>query len=949
MPATDLTRRRHDLPILLAGLLTILIPSVASARWAPAPPSSPDPSILRSVSMPDTLPGPFSRVRGIHRTSPPVNEVYVFVDSLDGRPLDDDAGWDHIDNSEQPTAWHIDSVLACQGKAWWCGRVDSSWIYDTNRAGYGNSWSNYLQNQVRVDSIPLSTPIRISFNQHFDAEPNYDYGVLSVFDPNEGWVDLAAFTGQVPSGGGCDTFSVVVPDTLRQHLVADPTMPVPLVFSFKFTSDIAYSSEDGLYDGDGWVLDNITVSAGSQVLFFDDAENGPGTWNFNTQPGAGDYWRLASNVTTEDRCTTDRGTIWVDFDPVSYSLVPRLDNWLITPPVDIQRANVAFVTFDVYRALPLDNCYYYFCRYRTKNVGDATWSSWVDPTRYIYYGDPKDWARQRIYLTGAGGHDSLEVALALKDFGLIYCNGVSSGYNTYAHFDNVAVGIEATGPPNLSARDADRFQDTFETGPFMGRDDNFNTAVGDSAVVTVDATQGLKSSFMYYRLNGGSFTSVALQPSATALPTSRFADVPAGSYPAGTTLDYYFAATDSQDVTVYYPPDAVNSQTYLSASILPLKTATNPTTGCTDSLAHILFVNNYYGLEPASTFAGDLSAWGFKYDTWNVNAPSSGIGNTLGGSDPNAVPTYYWPQTDVTSLLPYSTIIWHAGDLTSFSLSPQDEQVLQSWLQQPGRNRNLWIAGDNVAYNLGYLGADYNSFLGYTCGVRFIRDLWENTPQDTLHPLVTGPDGSPTAGLGFHVSADCPVIDRFDLVELSSTASLYGKAGAMLYFPNGQPAATRYATRYSGFGQDSSRVLWQSFNMNDIEEGGQRLQLVKDVMENYFKETPCFYASGIGEGSPETGAPAVPDVLMQNAPNPFNPETTIGYSVSRAGRVEIRIYGVRGRLVRRFVTRVNTPGRYSVRWDGRDDSGRQLSSGVYFYEIETEGGFHASRKLIMLK
>jgi hypothetical protein len=540
------------------------------------------------------------------------------------------------------------------------------------------------------------------------------------------------------------------------------------------------------------------------------------------------------------------------------------------------------------------------------------------------------------------------VELGLRDYGDIFCGGSSSGANISALFDNVAVGIIADAPPSFDYRDLDLYQSTFETTPFMYRDDNFNTPLGDSVVVQVNASHGYKNGYMYYRLNGGSFNAVPLQICAPALPTHRFADVPAGSYPANTTIQYYFAATDSLDQTSYLPVQAPTTQDYFSASILPVKTATNPTLGCTDSLAHVLFVNHFAGREPEPYMATALQAWGFKFDTWNVNGPSSGIGNCLGGSQTPGTPQYYWPATDVTSLLQYSTIVWNAGNLSEFTITPEDEAVIESWIQQSGRSRNFWITGDDVAYELSTPGKDFNSFMAFTCGIQFVRNDWENAPKDSLEPFVAGVAGSPTQGLGFHLNGGCPLLNNFDLIKLSSQAQ-NGKSGVLLWYPNSQPAATRYATQYVTPGTDSARVVFQGFSINYLEEGGQRLQLVRDVVQNYFQEAPCYAASGIDEGSPETGAPAVPDALMQNAPNPFNPETTIGYSVSRAGRVEIRIYGVRGRLVRRFVTRASAPGRYSVTWNGRDDSGRQLSSGVYFYEIETEGGFRASRKLIMLK
>jgi len=103
------------------------------------------------------------------------------------------------------------------------------------------------------------------------------------------------------------------------------------------------------------------------------------------------------------------------------------------------------------------------------------------------------------------------------------------------------------------------------------------------------------------------------------------------------------------------------------------------------------------------------------------------------------------------------------------------------------------------------------------------------------------------------------------------------------------------------------------------------------------------------DADPVGEAPPVPNSLGQNIPNPFNPSTTIRYSVSSAGPVSIRVYNAGGALVRTLVSTAHAPGAYSVRWDGTDDRGRHLGSGVYFYRIESAGGFRDSKKLILLK
>jgi hypothetical protein len=91
-------------------------------------------------------------------------------------------------------------------------------------------------------------------------------------------------------------------------------------------------------------------------------------------------------------------------------------------------------------------------------------------------------------------------------------------------------------------------------------------------------------------------------------------------------------------------------------------------------------------------------------------------------------------------------------------------------------------------------------------------------------------------------------------------------------------------------------------------------------------------------------------VLEQNTPNPFNPRTVIRYWIESSGPVRLNVYDVRGRLVRTLVD-AEQNGRtvpYSVVWDGRDNAGEAVASGVYFYQLVAPG-FVETRKMILLK
>ena len=88
--------------------------------------------------------------------------------------------------------------------------------------------------------------------------------------------------------------------------------------------------------------------------------------------------------------------------------------------------------------------------------------------------------------------------------------------------------------------------------------------------------------------------------------------------------------------------------------------------------------------------------------------------------------------------------------------------------------------------------------------------------------------------------------------------------------------------------------------------------------------------------------------LGANYPNPFNPETTIKYAIPSQAHVTLRIYNLQGQLVRALVDERKSPGYYRVVWNGSNDAGARVSSGIYLYTI-TAGNFKATKKMAILK
>jgi len=95
--------------------------------------------------------------------------------------------------------------------------------------------------------------------------------------------------------------------------------------------------------------------------------------------------------------------------------------------------------------------------------------------------------------------------------------------------------------------------------------------------------------------------------------------------------------------------------------------------------------------------------------------------------------------------------------------------------------------------------------------------------------------------------------------------------------------------------------------------------------------------------------------LSQNSPNPFRGSTKILYTIAFTGSpnkksyVMLRVYNITGKLIRTLVDQAETPGYYRVIWDGRDDYGRKVPAGIYFYRLKADSKIIGTKKLILLR
>ena len=101
------------------------------------------------------------------------------------------------------------------------------------------------------------------------------------------------------------------------------------------------------------------------------------------------------------------------------------------------------------------------------------------------------------------------------------------------------------------------------------------------------------------------------------------------------------------------------------------------------------------------------------------------------------------------------------------------------------------------------------------------------------------------------------------------------------------------------------------------------------------------------EDAPETPPPVSVTALYPPRPNPFNPRTTIRYSLAAAGPATIEIFDVQGRRVRRLIHGPQTAGPHEVIWDSTNDAGRKVGAGVYWYRLSAPG-YTSNRRMVVV-
>ena len=246
-------------------------------------------------------------------------------------------------------------------------------------------------------------------------------------------------------------------------------------------------------------------------------------------------------------------------------------------------------------------------------------------------------------------------------------------------------------------------------------------------------------------------------------------------------------------------------------------------------------------------------------------------------------------------------------------------------------------------------------------------DYWiKDIPPGTVDILASIDGYFPGLISGVNVNADAstPTIN-FNLVQIQIPGNLVASDS----FPNLVEVQWDSVSSIDLIGYNLYRSRWQDGGFEKLNEFPLQATHCVDMSvqdsTNYWYYVTAVYArvqwhgesfasnkdaGGVNSEVGISDGPAIPRkfFLSQNYPNPFNPTTTIVYGLPKAANVHLDIYNLLGQRVTTLINEYQKAGYNRIIWDGKDQAGNGVSSGVYFYRIEA-GNFNESKKMLMLK
>ncbi|MFC1898287.1 C25 family cysteine peptidase [Candidatus Cloacimonadota bacterium] len=264
------------------------------------------------------------------------------------------------------------------------------------------------------------------------------------------------------------------------------------------------------------------------------------------------------------------------------------------------------------------------------------------------------------------------------------------------------------------------------------------------------------------------------------------------------------------------------------------------------------------------------------------------------------------------------------------------------------------IINDNDYLGSAFLNAKVNGFanVGNSKQYNLLGDplLFVNPPQRDENISIVGNPTTLYYEDDVEVYGQLPSNDFF-FSEFKAFESEYD-----CFYTNTLNGAT-YEVDYTNFGNPffeeeivtTGDNYETSFSVTSGIQTGEEARMISYVYNDEEDFVQYLYPITISEETNSPDDPISPNVLSaKNYPNPFNPDTTISYSIPSDGKIELAIFNMKGQKVKQLVHDIQVAGSYSINWNGKDNSGSLVSSGIYFYQITTSEK-SLKRKMLLLK
>jgi hypothetical protein len=453
------------------------------------------------------------------------------------------------------------------------------------------------------------------------------------------------------------------------------------------------------------------------------------------------------------------------------------------------------------------------------------------------------------------------------------------------------------------------------------------------------------------------FDTAYTQNNQTPSPDNYCVDLNDNLFVPGDTVEYFFAAESGNGAKSYFfnqrrqfddadASGAVNTSTDINVAYANAPEMTCLPAAALNNGGDILYVDDGDGRAVQPFFDQAFQFLGIrdKVDRYDVLAPSSSVANSPGSRVVNVS----------QQILPYyKKILWNSEELEDGTIADgtgtpdkaDDFALLFAFLDQSTLDPGLYITGDGIPNDWATSPAPSavnlrSAYLNFN-----VVTTDHKTVGLGINPKAIATAGSAfTSGAGpdtMIVYGGCLGINRFDVLEATGSA-----VTQMRYNNNPLYGASISQTTLNGSGA-TARVILEGFSYDLIRD--DRAGANGGVMDriDHLYDVITFLQNTLNQ--PTGAKPTYKTSLSQNYPNPFNPSTTIEFTVRERSRVNLKVYNVAGQLVRTLVDEDRAPGSvHQVAWDGRNDAGQSVSSGVYFYKLVTSD-MTQTKKMVLLK